>query len=30
VNFTLCVPEDDPIRLNTYQEAYGNVNGHTL
>jgi hypothetical protein len=30
VNFTLCVPGDNPIRLNAYQEAYGHVDGHTL
>jgi hypothetical protein len=30
VNFTLRVPGTDPIRLNAYQEAYGNLNGHTL
>jgi hypothetical protein len=26
VNFTLLVPGNNPIRLNTYQEAYDNVN----
>ena len=30
VNFTLLVPGDDPIRLNTYQDAYGNLKGHAL